>query len=281
MVQKSQFNQIATEKVAGAPSKPVNGVMVILHWKFIALDLDGTTLRSDHTVAPATRKWLLCAQAQGVPFTFATGRHWTGMVSELVTQLGIDVPVVTSNGAEVRSPSGVVLVRRGLDSAVVQSIRNLARELGLHYWGATFDRAVYEEEIPEDVRSLGWLKFGVHGTDEEAIAKAWATLREQHDLSLTNSHPLNIEINALGATKAAGLDYICKVHGISPDQLVAIGDSLNDVSMLQFAGLGIAMGNAQQSVKATADFVTRSCDEDGVGYAIATRVLGRRMDDME
>lgn len=240
----------------------------------IALDLDGTTLQADHTLSEPTRDWLLKARSNGIPFTFATGRHWHGLVEAWVADLGIEVPVVTSNGAEVRRSDGTVLVRRELDGRVVAGLRQLARRLDLHYWGATVDGPVYEADIPEDVERLTWLKFGLHGRSPAAIGEAWRALGNRADVSLSNSDPLNIEINARGATKSTGLAEVCARCGIQPHEVVAIGDSLNDIPMIEFAGLGIAMGNAQPEVKEAADVVTRRCDEHGVAYAVATEVLG-------
>lgn len=242
-------------------------------WKLIALDLDGTTLGPDGQISDSTRYWLKKAKDSGVRFTFATGRHWNGMVQTLVSELDVDLPVVTSNGAEVHLPNGDLVSRRHLRTDSVAFLLRLAQQKKTHYWGATITGPVQEAEIPMDVTTEEWLKFGFQATESQIIDDIWAKLAALGEFSLSNSHPLNIEVNAIGVTKAAGLADVCKMCGLSRDVLVAMGDSLNDVPMLEWAGLGIAMGNAQDMVKHAADWVSRRNDKDGVAYAIEHRVL--------
>lgn len=242
-------------------------------WKLIALDLDGTALGPDGTISNVTRTWLQRAKAAGIPFTFATGRHWNGVVADLVADLGVDVPVVTSNGAEVRYPGGRLYARHFLPTESVAYLLELAQQRQAHYWGATVDGPIQESEIPVDIQVHEWLKFGFHATEAQVIEDIWNQLMAQGGFSLSNSHPLNIEVNAAGVTKAAGLADVCQLLGIDRSELVAMGDSLNDVPMLEWAGLGIAMGNAQEPVKQVADWVSHRFDEDGVAYAIEHKVL--------
>lgn len=242
-------------------------------WKLIALDLDGTTLGPDGQISELTRYWLKKAQDSGILFTFATGRHWNGIVQSLVSELGVEIPVVTSNGAEVHLPNGDLVARRHLRTESVEYLLRLAQQKKSHYWGATVVGPVQEAEIPKDVTTEEWLKFGFHATEAQIIADIWDELDKLGEFSLSNSHPLNIEVNAVGVTKAAGLADVCKICGLNRDVLVTMGDSLNDVPMLEWSGLGIAMGNAQDVVKRAAHWVSRRNDEDGVAYAIEHRVL--------
>lgn len=189
-------------------------------------------------------------------------------VADLVRELNVSVPVVTSNGAEIREPSGNLIARRELSPAHVAQMRELARQHDLNFWGATVEGAIQQVDIPDDVADLQWLKFGFHGEDEHTIRKVWRHLEDLGPLSLSNSHPLNIEVNAEGVTKAAALQEVCTLLGTTVQHMIAMGDSLNDIAMIRLAGMGVAMGNAQPAVKEVADFVTRSNDEDGVAYAI-------------
>lgn len=243
-------------------------------WKLIALDLDGTTLAPGGIVTPGTRHWLQEAKNAGIPFTFATGRHWNGLVEHLVRELGVDVPVVTSNGAEVHLSNGDLHSRHYLPTESVEFLLRLAQQKKTHYWGATVEGPIQETEIPHDIEVYEWLKFGFHASEAQVIKDIWDQLSRKGGFSLSNSHPLNIEVNALGVTKAAGLADVCGLCGLDRSQLVAMGDSLNDVPMLEWAGLGIAMGNAQETVKQAADWVSKPYDEDGVAYAIEHKVLG-------
>lgn len=91
---------------------------------------------------------------------------------------------------------------------------------------------------------------------------------------MTNSHPCNIELNPKGVSKASGLKEVCRRLGIDMSEVVAVGDSLNDLAMIREAGLGVAMGNAQEEVKKAADWTTVTNEEDGVAEVIFKKVLG-------
>ena len=94
-------------------------------------------------------------------------------------------------------------------------------------------------------------------------------------MEITSSIPNNLEINARGVTKGRGLLVLAETLGLSRSQVMACGDSGNDLTMIQNAGLGVAMANATPEVLAAADFVTASNNEDGVAKAIERFVLGR------
>ncbi len=129
-------------------------------------------------------------------------------------------------------------------------------------------------ETPEDIEAHEWLKFGFD-TDAppEIKEKINQTLSEWEDVEVSNSSLTNIEVNAVGVNKAAAIEKVCERIGITMDQVMTAGDSLNDIKMIELAGLGIAMGNAQEPVKKAADWVTASNDEDGVALAIEKWVL--------
>lgn len=98
-------------------------------------------------------------------------------------------------------------------------------------------------------------------------------LKEYKELEITNSSPINIEVNALGINKAAALAKVSEKLGFTMENVMAMGDSLNDIAMIEKAGVGVAMGNAQDIVKETADWVTDLNTENGVAKAIRHWVL--------
>ena len=98
--------------------------------------------------------------------------------------------------------------------------------------------------------------------------------RELDDLILTSSYENNIEINSADATKGKALRYLCQHLGFTSEQAISFGDGTNDLSMIQEAGIGVAMENAEDVVKASADYITASCDEDGVALAIEKFIFG-------
>jgi Cof subfamily protein (haloacid dehalogenase superfamily) len=87
-------------------------------------------------------------------------------------------------------------------------------------------------------------------------------------LELTNSLPTNVEANPAGVSKAAALHFLCERMGITMEEVMAVGDSLNDIKMIQASGVGVAMGNAQEAIKNVADFVTDTNNNNGVAKAI-------------
>src|SRR5690606_2824056 len=92
-------------------------------------------------------------------------------------------------------------------------------------------------------------------------------------LEVTNSHPHNLECNPKDVNKAAGIQEVCQLLGIQMSEVVAIGDSMNDEAMIRSAGLGVAMGNAQASIKNIADITTATYLENGVARVIRDYVL--------
>lgn len=92
-------------------------------------------------------------------------------------------------------------------------------------------------------------------------------------LQMTNSSPVNIEINPAGVSKASGVAEVCKLLGIEMSEVVAVGDSLNDLAVIEAVGLGVAMGNAQEQVKEAADLIVASNNEDGIVEVIREHIL--------
>ncbi|HBG02875.1 MAG TPA: phosphoglycolate phosphatase, partial [Firmicutes bacterium] len=112
------------------------------------------------------------------------------------------------------------------------------------------------------------MKVGMHHDDIETISKLRDLVTASGEFEVSGSAPTNIEINPKGVSKAAGLAEAIALLGIAPSEVVAVGDSRNDLAMLKWAGLGIAMDNAEPIVKEAADDVTASNEEDGVAQVI-------------
>ncbi|WDL98749.1 Cof-type HAD-IIB family hydrolase [Alicyclobacillus sp. ALC3] len=237
-------------------------------WKLIALDMDGTLLAPDESISHENLTAIEQARAAGIEVTIATGRAVEGVVWQHAKALGLTMPLVTVNGGEVWSMEGELLYRRPLVASDVLELHQLALSVHAHFWGRTTERFVRNDNMPENAATAEWLKFGFYSDDADIMDSLWETLGNDSRFELTNSGRLNIEVNAAGVTKAAGLQLICDRAGIDANQVIAMGDSLNDISMLRWAGLGVAMGNAQEVVKEAADTMTGDCLENGVAQAI-------------
>lgn len=242
--------------------------------KLVALDMDGTLLDGNKNVSAENRRWIGRAMDAGVAVCLASGRGRQSMLP-YHEELGLSgVPFVSVNGGEVWRDERTLLVRRTLDRSLNRRFVSLAEETGAWYWAYGPDGYLTKDNWTDGFEDIEWLKFGLYTEDREALDRAKEQLATFGPLELTNSDPNNVEINPAGVTKASGLAEVCRVLGIGMEQAVAVGDSLNDLAMIKEAGLGVAMGNAQEAVKQAADEVVAGNEEDGVAEAIRRFVFG-------
>lgn len=243
--------------------------------KLIALDMDGTLLNRDLEVSRANREAIHLAQQRGVHVVLSTGR-FIASTREYARSLRLTSYLVTSNGAEVWDASGKLWHRRGLPPELVEWMYRMGQKYRTRVWGATAERVWDGGAIPGSVHDHKWLKFGFDTEKDDVRNTIWEKLVETGELEVSNSTPTNIEVNARGVNKAAALETVCRQLNFSMDDVLAVGDSLNDVAMIRSAGIGVAMGNAQERVREAADWVTGTNEEDGVAKAIHRWVLGTR-----
>ncbi len=271
--------------------------------RLIALDLDGTTLCSDHLTLPApNRSAIERAAAQGVQVVVATGRIRGRIPAQLREIPGLRY-AVTSNGAAVCDLlTGETLysnpIPQSLALRVLREIKPFGLYTELYCNGCSYvDRRGDEilSRVPvsegrrtmirssrEQVESLSALaaqpdacveKINLPFLPPHQIETVWALLDSIGGLAVTSSVAGNAEINAATANKGDGLSHLCGRLGIHPAEVLAIGDNGNDREMLQFAGLAAAPENALPEIRALADFVTASNDDCGVAQAIDRFVL--------
>jgi HAD superfamily hydrolase (TIGR01484 family) len=243
-------------------------------YKLIALDMDGTLLDENRTVSLDNRKWIQAASEVGLTVMLSTGR---GIQSALPYALDLQLqsPLVTVNGSEVwRSPNNL-LKRQLMDVAWIQRMHRLAVEKDAWYWAYTVEGMFNKNKWVEHLESYQWLKFGYYTEDPELLLHIRATLEAWGELEISNSHPCNLEINPQGISKASGIMEVCKLLGIDMSQVIAMGDGFNDIAMIRAAGLGVAMGNAQEEVKRAADVVTVTNVENGVARIIQKYMFQR------
>lgn len=239
-------------------------------YRLIALDMDGTLLGQNKTISAQNEKWVKAAAQAGVKVTFATGRP-IGDVIGYARQLGIDSPLVINNGSEVWRSPDVLHSRRELAPELVEGLFEAIREYGeeeLDYWAHSVEGKIDKSNAPADPAAVRWLQFAIRSRNGELLGRLRDRLAAWNAFEISNSHPSNIEFNAIGVTKASGLLEVCSLLGIEMSRVMAIGDSLNDIPMIRAAGLGVAMGNAQEPVKRAADVVAPSVHEDGVAAMV-------------
>ncbi|BEU87077.1 Cof-type HAD-IIB family hydrolase [Selenomonas sp. TAMA-11512] len=262
--------------------------------KLIATDLDGTFLNAKREIPAENIKAAQEAAAKGVIFTIATGRMY-GSAKFYAEQVGVDVPIITYNGALVMTVEGRELSNSYLEAQEVIDTLRYAQGKGwliLNYeddqiYVPFYDDRVsgYEENARQKAHVVGWdglyahtkrvpklllITSGVEETDARA-AEIRAALDNR--VSATRSVDAYAEIVSPKASKAIAIEALARSYGISMDEVMVCGDSENDRSMLEAAGTAVVMGNAKPHIKALATYVTGSCDEAGVAQAIRKFVL--------
>jgi len=242
-------------------------------YKLLALDMDGTLLNEKTDVSEENARWIRAAIDAGVTVCFATGRGYASALP-FAQRLELTSPMVLVNGGEVWASPDRLHSRETMPTDDVVALRDIALRHDTWYWGYSLDRVYNKTDWIEDPYATEWLKFGFYTEDGAALAAVAEDVRAlPRPFETTNSHPNNIELNPLGVSKASGLRQVCAMLGIGMHEVVACGDSLNDVAMIREAGLGVAMGNAQDAVKRIADAVTRTNEEDGVAHVIREYML--------
>lgn len=240
-------------------------------FKLIALDMDGTLLNNQQEISEENRAAIAKAQEQGVHVVLSTGRSLL-TCREYAQSLQLSSSLITVNGSEIWDESGQLVERKLIDASHIEKMWNLTQEHKLNFWAVTTDK-VWRDEFPEDIASQEWLKFGYDIPDDALREEVLKQIAGISDFEISNSSLTNLEINALGINKAKGIMTVCERLGISMDEVIAMGDSLNDMAMIEAAGCGIAMGNAQEAVKEAADWVTDTNVNNGVAKAISHWVL--------
>jgi len=256
--------------------------------KLIALDLDGTILNEDMTISPRVRRALAAAQAQGVHVTLASGRSYPSM-RRWATELGITAPLVTYQGAEVVDPqTHRTLLQRSFSRVLVPELRDFARHHDLSLTLYADGRIYVENKRESDAFYDQWfglpfrivpdlaeaaqaepIKFLIigQGPDLDAL-RPLVERRFGERMQIVRSHAYFLEGLALGADKGAALAWVADQLGVHREETMAVGDSGNDIAMVAWAGVGIAMGNAIDEVKRVSDWVAPSMDADGAAVAI-------------
>ncbi|HLR60891.1 MAG TPA: Cof-type HAD-IIB family hydrolase [Lentibacillus sp.] len=239
--------------------------------KLIALDMDGTLLNSELAVSDFNREKIAQALAKDVHVVLSTGR-WLNSCYPYAESLKLPSFLITCNGGEIWTVEKELKERHLLDPERVKLMWELANDMELRTWMISTDKVWYGTG-PDNFSAHEWLKFGCDSYDRDKLDALIKELSYYDDLELTNSLPTNIEVNPKGVSKASALKKVCEEIGITMDNVLAAGDSLNDIKMIQEAGVGVAMGNAQEAIKNVADYITDTNNQDGVGKAIEKFVL--------
>ncbi len=261
--------------------------------KLIAIDMDGTLLLPDHTVSPGVRAAIAAARSRGIRVVLTTGRPFAG-VERYLTELGMtgkEDYCITYNGALVqKAQDGSTVAQTPLSYDDYRFLERLSREVGSHFHALdrhtlyTANRDISRYTVHESYVATIPLMFceaenmdpnatflKVMMIDEPAILdQAIARIPDEVKMRYTflKSATYYLEILNKRVNKGEGVRLLAESLNIASDEVMAIGDQENDIAMIQYAGTGVAMGNAIDSVKEAANFITGTHLEDGVAQAI-------------
>ena len=255
----------------------------------MAIDLDDTLLNEAGEVTARTAKAIRRARENGIYIVLATGRMFSSAqpVSKKLS-LG-DVPMILYSGGSIqRALTGNTIFENAIPEAVAHEILAMAKEKGWYlqsYVNDTLwiDRVTeftkrYENSAGVGAHSLGDAFYTMKGNPIKILAldtpeaiDEIAKEIEKHwgdSIGCVRSRPTYLEIMKKGVSKGEAVLYLAESLGVLPEQIMTFGNAPNDISMLEVAGIGVAVGNAEPMVKEVATIVTDSNDEDGVAKVI-------------
>ncbi len=264
-----------------------------MKYKLMAVDIDGTLLNSENKLTKETKNAIKLAVEKGLLFTICSGRPIQG-VEELINELELDLPFITYNGAMVvMGKSKEILYEQKLSLKDARDIIQLGENYNTTiiiwtnnklYVNKMNEQAVKYGELartqpilienPDHVIANGATKI-LWYDEVENIDKYENEIRKilSANINYHTSKPIFLEFVDKNASKAIAMEKLGEHFNIDRSEMIAVGDGFNDLSMIEYAGLGVAMANARDEIKAMADYVTLSNDEDGVAHVIEEFVL--------
>jgi len=269
-----------------------------MKYKLLVLDVDDTLLNREKKITKRTAVALLKAQQLGVRIVLASGRPTHGLIP-LANQLELDKHegfIIAFNGSQlINMQTGQLLFEKYIHAEMIPHIERKAKKNNFSMF--TYDRDSIitndldnrwirqEAELNQmkiihtprlsDTVNFSTYKCMLVSDNKKALTdleKLWQR-RLAGTMEVFTSEPYFLEIVPKYISKANTLSILLETLNIRNDHVMAIGDGVCDVTMIQMAGLGIAMANAQDSVKACADYVTENNDKDGVALAVEKHIL--------
>lgn len=240
----------------------------------LALDLDGTIVALDLTVDPRDQAALAAARGRGLLVSACTGRPYSGAV-QWVARFGLTEPLICYQGAQVRAADGSMLLDRGIPHQLAMEVIQFAREGHLHVNAYRDDLLLVEHDTPEGreyAHHSGLEPHVVPDLDqamgvttpklvivapEPVVDRLLPVVRSRWEgrLFVATSLPTYLEMTIPGADKGTALEFLARHLGVAQAETVAAGDGRNDLPMLQWAGLAVAVEGAPAELLAAADRV--------------------------
>ena len=262
--------------------------------QLVITDLDGTLLNSRGEVSPSNEQAMRQAMAKGIPVAIATGKTRYSAL-KIINKLDLPTPGVFIQGLVICTADGTVMQQQELGMDIIEQVVPFVQAHGVDIFAYCHERLLtpqdstlrhilhnrYHEPLADIVPNLAnWATANVCKLliQQDSVTFS-APLRQQltelvgERATLTQALANSVEILPRGTSKGASVAWLLQHLEIDPQRVLAIGDAENDVEMLQLVGTSVAMGNAVPHLKAVADHVVGSNDEDGVAQAIGRFVL--------
>ena len=274
--------------------------MVTVSYKLLALDLDGTLLNSKGEILKSSKKGIKAAQQMGVKVVLVTGRHHVA-ARPYHYELGLDTPAICCNGAcimDYSQPEPVYSHPLSRDQA--RHIIHIARERNLRILMYVEDAMTFEVMEPHMERLCNWAnrqpaivrpkikqiddalrvmasskaihKFVLFHPNQDHFLAAYQYILSLDEFSCERSWVDRMDISNSGNSKGSTLSMLAEQWGIEREDIIAVGDNDNDISMIQFAGLGVAMEHCSEPMKSHANLFIGSNDEDSIADLIETYI---------
>ncbi len=262
-----------------------------MEYKLIAIDMDGTLLKEDKTISNKTKEAIKMATDKGVKVVLGSGRPIVGLEPYL-KELGLDTKddyVMSFNGSLVQnSKTKEIIFESALKGKDLKSLYKLSKELGvnIHAFDTKGCITPVMSKYTEVEGNLNHIEVGIVDFNEvddnediikimfvdpeeklqEAIEKLPASIYDEY--TVVRSAPFFLEFLNKDSNKGVGVAALAAHLGIKQEEVICMGDAGNDLAMIEYAGMGVAMANAFDEVKQAANFITLSNEEDGVAFAI-------------
>lgn len=268
-----------------------------MDYKLIALDIDGTLTNSKKEITPRTRYALIEAQNQGKRIILASGRHPVGIYSiarDLMLNKNGGYVMAFNGGKIINCETGETILSKPFPREYLADIVGVLKESNItintyddkniiadnkvnDYTNVERDIIKTDMIVVDDFISA--VKFDINklllAGEPDEIDKYKEILSMRYDglLDIYKSAPYFLEIMPFGVTKGSMLPMLLEKINVKREELVAFGDNYNDMTMIGYAGLGIAMGNSEEDVKKIADYVCESNDDDGIAKTVEKYIL--------
>ena len=270
-------------------------------YKLIVSDIDATLINSEFLIPDYNLEMIRRVREAGIEFMLCTGRLF-GSARPYAKFLDLDTPLITSNGAiTMEWRDGGELFGTPMNSETCREVFRILDEMNMYYHFYSKD-TFYSRKMPQELRSFRIMneklpedeRFPMLQTDDPAadavrdpvykISVRFSDPRDgdrflrcfegRDDIAITSSFSDNYEISAPGVDKSIALATYAESKGIRPEEIISFGDNKNDIGMIRYAGVGVAVANAVQELKEAADYITDTNENSGVGKALAEIVFG-------